>query len=40
MSDFDSGFWSYYVAAMTLASILACLLLDQRQGAGHGGWRQ
>lgn len=27
MSDFDSGFWSYYVAAMTLASILACLLL-------------
>lgn len=27
MSDFDSSFWSVYVAALTLVSILACLLL-------------
>jgi cytochrome c oxidase cbb3-type subunit 3 len=27
MSDFDSGFWSLYVAGVTLAGIFACLLL-------------
>ena len=27
MSDFDSGFWSVYVAGLTLAGILGCLLL-------------
>ena len=27
MSDFTSGFWSLYVAGVTLAGILACLLL-------------
>jgi len=27
MSDFDSGFWSVYVAGATLAGIIACLLL-------------
>ena len=27
MSDFTSGFWSIYIAAVTLVSILACLLL-------------
>jgi len=27
MSDFTSGFWSLYVAGLTLVSILACLLL-------------
>ncbi len=27
MSDFTSGFWSIYVAAITLVSIVACLLL-------------
>jgi cytochrome c oxidase cbb3-type subunit III len=27
MSDFDSNFWSVYVAGFTLAGILACLLL-------------
>ena len=27
MSDFTSNFWSIYVAAITLVSILACLLL-------------
>ncbi len=27
MSDFTDGFWSFYVSAITLASIVACLLL-------------
>jgi len=27
MSDFNSGFWSYYVAALVLVSIAACALL-------------
>ncbi len=27
MSDFTSGFWNYYVAGLTLVSILACLVL-------------
>src|SRR5690348_2445697 len=27
MSDFTTGFWSVYVAALTLVGILACLLL-------------
>jgi len=27
MSDFDSGFWSIYVAGLTFVSILACVLL-------------
>jgi cytochrome c oxidase cbb3-type subunit III len=27
MSDFTNGFWSLYVAGITLAGILACLLL-------------
>ncbi len=27
MSDFTSGFWSYYVAVLTVVSVLACLLL-------------
>jgi len=27
MSDFFSGFWSYYVLVLTLASILGCILL-------------
>lgn len=27
MSDFTSGFWHYYVAGLTLVSILACLVL-------------
>jgi len=27
MSDFNSGFWSIYVAGLTFASVLACLLL-------------
>lgn len=27
MSDFTSDFWSYYVAGLTLVSILACILL-------------
>jgi cytochrome c oxidase cbb3-type subunit 3 len=27
MSDFTSGFWSFYVAGLTLVSILACLVL-------------
>ena len=27
MSDFNNNFWSYYVAGLTLAGILACLLL-------------
>jgi cytochrome c oxidase cbb3-type subunit 3 len=27
MSDFTSGFWNYYVAGITLVSILACLVL-------------
>jgi cytochrome c oxidase cbb3-type subunit III len=27
MSDFDTGFWSVYVAGLTLVSIVACLLL-------------
>jgi hypothetical protein len=27
MSDFISGFWSHYVAGLSLASIAACALL-------------
>ena len=27
MSDFTGNFWSLYVAGLTLASIVACLLL-------------
>ena len=27
MSDFTSGFWSFYVAGLTLVSIIACLVL-------------
>ncbi|MDP3136103.1 MAG: cbb3-type cytochrome c oxidase N-terminal domain-containing protein, partial [Burkholderiaceae bacterium] len=27
MSDFNDGFWSIYVAALTLAGIFGCLLL-------------
>ena len=27
MSDFTSEFWHYYVAGLTLVSIIACLIL-------------
>ncbi len=35
MSDFTSNFWSIFVAAITLVSILACLLLLWFSGKAH-----
>ena len=32
MSDFTSNFWHFYVAGLTLASILACALLLYKLG--------
>ncbi len=32
MSDFTSGFWGWYVAVLTLVSVLACALLLYRMG--------
>src|SRR5574340_1048040 len=40
MSDFVTGFWSVYIAGITLVSILACAVLlysNSTRGAGAGG---
>ena len=37
MSDFTDGFWSLYVAGLTIVSILACALLLGSQSRKRGG---
>jgi len=32
MSDFSSGFWSYYISAITLIGIVGCMVLLWRTG--------
>ncbi len=31
MSDFDNGIWGWYVAALTLVAIVACVILLRSQ---------